>query len=57
MLSTKCRQLVIRRVGPQTNMYELYKEGHGRIARSGLFAHIFEILEEDVAALMENATP
>ena len=47
-------QFVIRRVGPHTDMYELYKEGQGRIARSGLFDRTFERLEEEVAALMEN---
>lgn len=47
-------QFVIRRVGPHTDMYELYKEGQGRIARSGLFARTFARLEEEVAALIDN---
>ena len=45
-------QFVIRHVGPHTSMYELYKEGKGRIAKSGLFKRAFERLEEEVAALM-----
>lgn len=45
-------QFVIRRVGPYTDMYELYKDGKGRIAKSGLFDRAFERLEEEVAALM-----
>lgn len=47
-------QFVIRRVGPHTDMYELYQEGRGRIARSGLFDRTFGKLEAEVAALMEN---
>lgn len=47
-------QFVIRRVGPHTDMYELYQEGRGRIARSGLFDRTFEKLENEVTALMEN---
>ena len=34
-------QFVIRKVGPQTMMYELYKEGKGRIAKSGVFDRAF----------------
>lgn len=46
-------QFVVRNVGPKTDMYELYKEGKGRIAKSGLFERTFEKLEQEVAALME----
>jgi len=45
-------QFMIRRVGPHTDMYELYKEGKGRIARSGLFNRVFRRLEEEVEQLM-----
>ncbi len=45
-------QFVIRRVGPQTDMYEVYKEGRGRIARSGLFERAFARIEEEVDSLM-----
>src|SRR5437870_21217 len=47
-------QFVIRRVGPFTDMYELYKDGKGRIAKSGLFERVFERLEEEVNALIKN---
>ena len=50
-----CLQFVIRRVGPSTDMYELYKEAQGRIARSGLFDRTFQRLEEEVAVLMEDS--
>ena len=46
-------QFVIRRVGPKTSMYELYKEGKGRITKSGLFERTYERLVEEVEALME----
>ncbi len=46
-------QFLIRRVGPHTDMYELYKEGKGRIAKSGLFDRTYERLEEEVAKIME----
>ncbi len=46
-------QFVIRRVGPQTDMYELFKEGKGRIAKSGLFERTYEKLEAEVEGLME----
>ncbi len=42
---------VIRRVGPQTVMYELYKEKSGRIAKSGLFNRVLERLREEVETI------
>lgn len=45
-------QFVVRHVGPQTNMYELYMESRGRIAKSGLFARVYERLEAEITALM-----
>lgn len=45
-------QFVIRRVGPRTDMYELYKEGKGRITKSGLFSRTFSRLQEEVEDLM-----
>ncbi len=45
-------QFMIRRVGPYTDMYELYKEGKGRIAKSGLFERVYEKLEKEVTALL-----
>ncbi|MEZ5919382.1 MAG: hypothetical protein R3D66_05605 [Alphaproteobacteria bacterium] len=44
-------QFVIRKVGPQTMMYELYKEGKGRIAKSGVFDRAFEKLQSEIEDL------
>lgn len=44
-------QFVIRKVGPRVNMYELYKQGKGRIVKSGLFERTFEALQEEIDAL------
>ena len=48
-------QFVIRHVGPRTAMYEVFMEGKGRIARSGLFKRAFERLEEEVLGLMPGS--
>ena len=45
-------ELIIRQVGPRTSMYELYKEGKGRIAKSGLFQRVYERLEREVEELL-----
>ena len=45
-------QFIIRRVGPQTMMFELYKQGCGRIVKSGLFDRSFERLEQEIEALL-----
>lgn len=45
-------QFVVRHVGPQTSLYELYMEGKGRIARSGLFNRVFERLEQEIETLI-----
>lgn len=45
-------QFVIRRVGPFTDMYEVYQEGRGRIVRSGLFRRAYERLEDEILSLM-----
>ena len=44
-------QFVVRQVGPRTTMFELWKEGKGRIAKSGLFERAFEKLETEVEEL------
>ena len=41
-------QFVIRRVGPRTNMYEVYKQDKGRIVKSGIFQRAFDVLEEEI---------
>lgn len=44
-------QFVIRKVGPRTTMYELYLQGKGRIAKSGMFEKAFERLQKEIEAL------
>ena len=48
-------QFVIRKVGPKTTMFELYKHGKGRIAKSGLFERAYEALSEEIDALLERS--
>ncbi len=47
-------QFIIRKVGPQTTMFEVYKQGKGRIAKSGVFDRAFEKLSLEVDALSES---
>lgn len=44
-------QFCIRQVGPRTMMYELYKQGKGRITKSGLFEKVFEKLKSEIQSL------
>lgn len=48
-------QFIIRHVGPKTDMFELYKEGKGRIAKSGLFEKTFKRLEEEIESLINSS--
>ena len=41
-------QLVIRRVGPRTCMYEIYRAGKGRIMRTGIFEYAYSRLQDEV---------
>ena len=45
-------RFVIRHVGPRTVMYEVWKEGKGRISKSGLFDRAYERLQAEIEALM-----
>lgn len=45
-------QFMVRHVGPQTSMYEVYMEGKGRIVKSGLFERAFERLQAEIESLM-----
>lgn len=47
-------QFVIHRVGPRTNMYELYIEGKGRVMKSGMFERVYQRLCDEVEALIEG---
>ena len=44
-------QFVIRRAGPKEMMYELYRQGGGRIAKSAIFDRVFEKLREEIQTL------
>ncbi|MGH1404782.1 MAG: hypothetical protein ACRBDL_11115 [Alphaproteobacteria bacterium] len=46
-------QFVIRKVGPRTTMFELFKHGKGRIAKSGVFDRTFEKLSAEIDLLSE----
>lgn len=47
-------QFVIRKVGPRATMFEVYKQGKGRIVKSGMFDRAFQRLEDEVRALSEE---
>lgn len=46
-------QFLIRKVGPQTLMYEVYKQGKGRIAKSGLFQRAFDKCAVELESLRQ----
>ncbi|MGB4107887.1 MAG: hypothetical protein WBK55_08845 [Alphaproteobacteria bacterium] len=45
-------QFVLRRVGPKDMMYEVYKQGEGRIAKSGIFDRAYDVLREQIEKLL-----
>lgn len=44
-------QFLIRRAGPHSTMFEVYKQGAGRIAKSGLFDRALEVLKNEISKL------
>ena len=44
-------QFLIRRVGPRTTMFEVFKQGKGRIVKSGVFDRAYERLREEIDQL------
>lgn len=44
-------QFLIRKVGPKTTMFEVFKQGKGRIIKSGVFDRSYERLRDEVEAL------
>lgn len=44
-------QFLISQVGPNTMMYEVYKHGKGRIAKSGMFDRAFDRLQQEILSL------
>jgi len=47
-------QFLIRKVGPRTTMFEVFKHGKGRIAKSGVFDIAFEKLRNEIENLSEQ---
>jgi len=45
-------QFFIRKVGPQTLMYEVFKHSKGRIAKSGVFDKAYEKLQSEVEEIL-----
>lgn len=41
-------QFFIKKVGPRTTLFEVYKAGKGRIAKSGLFDKAYDILAREI---------
>jgi hypothetical protein len=46
-------QFIIRKVGPRTMMYEIFKAGKGRICKSGVFERAYEKLEAEIREFSE----
>lgn len=46
-------QFLIRKVGPRTTMFEVYKHGKGRIAKSGLFDKAYAVLSQEIDLLRQ----
>jgi hypothetical protein len=46
---------VIQRVGPRALMYEVYRQGKGKIAKSGVFELAYERLRAEVEKLIETS--
>lgn len=44
-------QFMIRKVGPQTTMFELFKHQKGRILKSTVFDKVYARLSDEIAAL------
>ncbi len=45
-------QFLIRKTGPRDMMYEVYRQGKGLVAKSGVFDRAFERLLTEVEALL-----
>lgn len=49
-------QFVIRKVSVKATMFEVFKQGKGRIAKSGLFERTYDVLQSEVDALHVHNT-
>jgi len=47
-------QFMIKKVGPRTTMFEVYKQGKGRVAKSGVFDRAYETLRDEINLLSEQ---
>ena len=47
-------QFFIKKIGPKTMMYEVYRHGKGRIAKSGVFARAFDKLRDEIQDLLSD---
>ena len=47
-------QFIIRKVGPRTMMYEVWKQGKGRFSKSGVFDYAYRKLKEEIENLIAN---
>lgn len=45
-------QFLIRKIGPKAMMYEVFAQGRGRIAKSGVFERAFEKLKSEIESLL-----
>lgn len=45
-------EFLIKKVGPRTMMYEVFKHGKGRVAKSGVFDRAFDKLKEEIENLL-----
>jgi hypothetical protein len=45
-------QFIIRKAGPRTTMFELYKQGKGRITKSSLFDRAYDALRCEIELLI-----
>lgn len=45
-------QFIIKKVGPRTMMYEVYKANKGRITKSGIFEKAYQKLHEEIETLL-----
>ncbi len=48
-------QFFISKPGPKTLMYEVYMQGKGRIAKSGVFDFAYQKLKEEIEKLLPEA--
>ena len=48
-------QFIIRKVGPKTTMFEVFKQSSGRLIRSGVFDRAYDKLRAEIDFLSEKS--